>query len=222
MKTDRLIILFTAILGGSDTLKPAPLGADECVCFTDDFSIPHPGWLLLPAHGTGAPRPRAWQLRCRPHVLFPEADVTVWVDASMLVTNLRGLLADAGQADLAAMHHPERRSYLEEAEELVTVGKATRAGIDRQLAAYQDTGFKPQALTSANVLVRRHTPRVRAFNEAWAQELLTFPDDNAQLSLDYCAWLTGTPIHYVKGSYVANPYSVFDIADHHARWKPYR
>lgn len=222
-----MIVLYTAILGGSDRLKPAPsVGADRCICFTDDTRLVQnaQGWeiRLQPVGEGDNPRRLAWQLRCRSHVWFPGADLVVWLDASMFIRDFPRLVGDAGDADLVGMRHPERTSCVDEAEVLVADEKATLEGVTRQVDAYLADGYVPLSLTTAGILLRRHTPRVCAFNRRWASELARYPDDNTQLSLDYCAWKEGVPMTYVAGTYIDNPYLLYDHEEHARRRRPYR
>ena len=71
-----MIVLYTAILGGSDRLHPAPrTGADRCVCFTDDTALERNanGWEIHRWELIATPRREAWLLRCQSHLLFPDA-----------------------------------------------------------------------------------------------------------------------------------------------------
>ena len=216
-------ILYTAILRGSDSLKPAPPGV-EAVCFVDYPSAVGDarGWIIVGHVYNGDPRREAWRLRCQSHVLFGEYDRAVWLDGSFRYVDFARLLEDAGDGELVALRHPHRSSAYEEGPALVAENRGTAEGVQRQLDAYRAEGFAPTSLSAANVLIRRHTPAVIDFNERWRVELDRWPDDNAQLSLDYCAWKAGLTVQYARGTYIDNPYVQYDQEDHRARWRPYR
>lgn len=218
-------IVYTAIIGDCDSLKTAPKGADRCVCFVDDAArFPETrGWelrtILLPI-GADARR-EAWQIRCVPHLLFPEADRTVWIDASFTLTNLSLLLDHAGQAPIAALRHHRRSSCYDEGREIIKVGQARAQDVAAQLDAYRSDGYPGACLSISCILVRDRSVEAQMFNETWSQEIDRHPGDNTQLSLDYSAWLHGLSIRGLKGARHANPYSTHDHEDHKKRRRPY-
>lgn len=222
-----MTIVYTTIFGESDSLKPAPAGADRCVCFVDLWQGSSDldqrlGWEIHLLGEPKEPRREAWRLRCIPQLLFPEADQTVWIDASFTVTDLPKLLADAKGSDLALLRHHRRHSCYDEGVELVSVGQSDKRDVQRQLDGYRREGFAPSSLSISCILVRRNNAKVTAFNELWDREIQAHPGDNTQLSIDYCAWKTGLKVTALKGSRLDNPYSVHDVRDHRKRRKPYR
>jgi hypothetical protein len=215
-----MTVVYTALLGESDTLKPAPAGADRCICVTDRprREASALGWATAPWSVTQqGPRRDAWTIRCRPEAVAPEADVTVWIDASFTVLDLPALLRDAGDAALTGMRHPERSSCYEEGEALMALGAVEAVALTDQLNAYHLEGFAPSSLTIAGVLMRRATPTVHAFNALWESEIHRQAGDLPQVTLDYCAWKVGLPIHYLSGTYLSNPYVLYAHKDHRRR-----
>lgn len=218
-----MTIVYTTIFGGSDSLKPAPIGADRAVCFVDDlFAYPDAqGWELVYEMPDVEPRRNAWHTRCLAHKWFPDATRTVWVDASFHLTNLPRLLRDTGDAPIAALRHHKRRTCYEEAREIVAVGQASAADVDRQMRDYRGDGFNPDHLSISCILVRDRSADVQKFNETWDQQIRAYPGDNTQLSLDYSAWTNGLDIKALKGTRHRNPYAVHDHNDHKQRRRPY-
>jgi len=231
-------VIYTAILGGSDTLKAAPVDvADQCVCFTDaplelhdrpdgtrsSVQVPkQSGWQIATVPATTDPRRNAWWLRARSDLLFPDADVVLWLDASFDMIDVAALLRDAGDAELAGLRHHERASCYEEGAELVGIGQSRAEDVAVQLEKYRREGFAPTALTTSGILLRRRTTRTKAFNELWDYETRLHRGDNTQLSLDYAAWKVGLPITHLQGTYPDNPYVRYDAEDHHLHRRPYR
>lgn len=221
-----MIVLYTAILGDSDSLKRAPKEPDRCVVFTDDPDCYHPrprGWdtRLWNITEDGARRD-AWRLRCGSSTLFPKAGITVWVDASFVVHDFDRLIADfrSLNVDAAAFPHHERTTCYDEGREIVRLGQSRDAIVRAQLLEYERDGFMPKTLTTTGVLIRRRTHRVDAFNRLWLEHIQRF-GDNTLVSIDYCAWKVGLTIGYLPGSYPDNAYTTFDGEDHHARRRPY-
>lgn len=223
-----MIVVYTAILSACDSLKPAPVGADRCVCFTDipALLIDPKGWEIVEwkAESWKEPDPRreAWRLRCIPHELFSEATRTIWIDASFTLTDLPRLLRESRGYDLCALAHQKRTSCYEEAREIVRVGQGQATDVNDQMQAYRRVGFNPPGLSISCVIVRTNTRKVQVFNVAWDLEIRAHAGDNTQLSLDYCAWQSGLTVHHLTGVRKANPYAQHDHADHKKRRQPYR
>lgn len=216
-------VVYTAVLGGSDTLKEAPVNAaDRCYCFTDAPDQESKGWMFKPWRIVDGPRRDAWRLRCRPDLLFPTAQQTLWLDASFEMLDVQALFRDAGDAELAGLNHHERTSCFEEGMELVTIGQSLNWDVQRQLERYAREGFPARHLTTAGILLRRRSALITAFNRHWENEIDMHRGDNTQLSLDYAAWRVGLPITHLTGNYPDNPYVRYDAEDHHLHRRPYR
>jgi len=223
MFSEMKTIVYTTILGGSDSLKQAPEGADECICVVDREHEDPKGWELVMHRTPVLPDPRreAWRIRCQPDWLFQGYDRVVWIDASFTLTNLESLLFDADPYPISALRHHKRSSIYEEGQEIIKVGQANKADVAQQLALYHAADFNPGHLSISCIIVRSHSEKVRAFNETWNREIQSNRGDNTQLSLDYSAWVNGLTIHALKGSRHDNPYATHDAADHKQRRKPY-
>lgn len=221
----RMVIVYTAILGGCDSLKPAPSGA-ECILFTNTDQEYAQGWKFIvwdgPSWHTETPRREAWRLRCVPHSTFNTYDTVVWVDASFTMTDLPRLLRDSAGHELSVLKHHKRKTCYEEGAEVVKNGQSNAVHVTSQMARYHDEWFLPTTLSISCIVVRQNTPAVTAFNNLWDSEIQKHPGDNTQLSLDYCAWKTGVGVHHLEGTRHDNPYALHDHADHKKRRKPYR
>ena len=221
-----MTLVYTAILGGCDSLKPAPEGADRAVCFVDDAAAYHDalGWTLVPYHvsATADPRREAWHLRAVPHRLFFDYTRVVWIDASFTLTDMPKLMRDTGKAPVAALRHHARSSCYTEANEIVRVGQARAEDIEPQMAAYRRAGFIPKHLSISCIVVRDRSEQAVAFSETWDEQTAKHVGDNTQLSLDYSAWAHNLEIAPLRGTRHENPYSVHDHRDHKKRRKPYR
>lgn len=216
-------IVFTAILGTCDSLKPAPKGADAAICFVDN-PADYPdwkGWILRQHTYEGDPRREAWRLRCVPHQLFEAYRDVVWIDASFTMTNLPLLLKHAGAAHIAALPHQARHTCYEEGAEIVKIGQASAEDVHRQLRAYREEGFNPSSLSISCIIVRDHSKAVTRFNEEWARQISLHRGDNTQISIEYAAWKHGLSIQALQGVRKCNPYAAHDHADHKRRRVPY-
>lgn len=218
-----MIVAYTTIFGNSDSLKKAPSGVSRAVCFVDDpaFYVGQSrGWELV-KHPAPNPRREAWHLRCVPHLLFPAARKTIWIDASFTLIDTERLLLDSAGHELSVLRHHARHSCYDEGRIIIKIGQAPAAVVNQQLNAYHDEGFRPEELSISCIIVRENTPRVTAFNERWDAEIQRNPGDNTQLSLDYAAWKSGLKTHYLQGEYRDNPYAHHNHKDHKELRRPY-
>ena len=216
-----MIVLYSAIFGGSDSLKRAP-PADSCVCFTDDPKFAGPGWRVLSREKQDRPRHAARKLKMSPHLIFPDADAWLWVDGSIEIRNWPLLLRDIGDADIACLPHPDRSTCYAEGETVIRLKIAADRGKDQirdALAKYRADGFDPKSLSTTGLFYRRNTPAVVAFNELWHGELNAY-GTNDQVHVDWCAWKAGVAIKHLRGHYRDNPYAVYDGVDHRRRRQP--
>lgn len=212
-----MIVCYTAIFGGSDSLKSAP-PADRCVCYTDDPNLERAGWEIV---RQPAPKPRqaARVLKMTPHLLFPEAAASVWVDGSIEIVDWSRLAADTAAAEIACLRHPDRSTCYDEGRMVIRLERANPSKVDEAMALYRAAGFAPTQLSTTGLFFRRHTPRVAAFNDLWREHLDRF-GTNDQVHVDYCAWRAGAVVTYLAGHYRDNPYARYDREDHHRRRRP--
>jgi len=217
------VIVYTTIFGQSDSIKKAPSGASRCVCFVDDpasYMGETRGWELV-KHPAPNPRREAWHMRCIPHLLFPTARKTIWIDASFTITDLDRLLLDSSGHNISTLRHPWRTTCYEEGRIIIKIGQAEAVDVNRQLDGYRAEGFVPDKLSITCILVRENTQAVTQFNETWDAEIKQHRGDNTQLSLDYAAWKTGQTIHHLAGMYRDNPYAHYNHKDHKELRRPY-
>ena len=214
-----MIVVYTAIFGGSDTLKRPAVGADRCVCYTDDPHLERKGWEVVFRPPEKKPRPAARALKVAAHDLFPAADATIWVDGSICIFDLPALLDAIGDADIACLPHPDRHSCYAEGATVIRFGIAHPRAVNVALELYRRDGFAPTALSTTGLLYRRNTPAVAQFNALWRKHLDAY-GTNDQVHFDYCAWKIGIPVLHLPGHYRQNPFATYDKHDHHVRRKP--
>lgn len=181
-------VVYTAIFGGYDELRPYPATAHcDFICFTDDAALATPGWTVkVVAPRRGHPRMDAKYFKLMPHEVLPDHEVSLWLDASL--NPRRSFVADAlaslASAPLALFNHPERACIYDEASFCADMPKYRSQRVREQVEAYRRTGYPAGAgLYACGVLARRHhDPTLRAVNEAWWRENLAWTWQD-QLSL---------------------------------------
>lgn len=207
-----MITVYTALFGDvtRDRLRPPPEGCDaRYVCFTDAPLSVH-GWTVERVSTVNrSPCFLARLFKARPDRWFGVKATTIWVDASCepLVPAIRVLeqavLAHGSIAPVVALGHPDRNTVEAEAREVTRLDLAPADIVARQLADYQAAGFAIDRgpLTTTGFLLR--LPNAQAFNECWETQIIRY-NLRDQLSVDFSAWRTGTPIAHLPGSYRDN------------------
>jgi hypothetical protein len=201
-----------------DVLYPPECGHEggvEFVCFKD---VPTPreenGWKILPAHfREGSPRLRARLHKVLPHVLFPDAAYSLWLDGVFTpLTPMSALVASYGDALITTHRHPNRSCVYAEASAIAKRGKDDPSRVRAAVKYYRALGFpRNRGLAETGAILRKHCDLVRDFNVRWRCEI----EDRSirdQLSFDVVRWAMKIPSRYFHGSTRNSP---------HFRWRPH-
>jgi hypothetical protein len=205
------LVVYSTIFGRTDPLhEPLRPGNTRFVMFTDQPLVSK-HWEIIRVGPFEAPKRECRKLKQPSHLVFPEADATLWIDASytLLVDPLSILAQYPGE--MYGFRHHKRDRIKDEAPAIVAAGKGKADAIYAQLAAYQadgwDTDANPQReITNGGFLLRRSTDTVRSFNDLWHHEVQTRTLRD-QMSIDYCAHKAGVGIQHLPGSPKANPFA---------------
>jgi hypothetical protein len=169
--------------------------------------------------GALGPRLASRQLKiCADHPALEGAEVTLWHDAAFQLQCNPLTLAEGAllTSDVVAFRHPHRNRIEAEAEAVASLGYMPRDIVRRQVAAYRAAGFTHQhAITSTGFCLRRKTPQVEAWQQAWWHEVMLWGWRD-QLSVDYALWKTELAVLYIAGHYRHNPYAVWHDERGHA------
>ena len=172
-------------------------------------------WRPLPPEVEGLSRSMANRY-CKffPHKLFPDADVSIYVDGKTLIAgNLAPLIAEFVEsgAEIGLFRHPKRSDVVEELALCKEIGKISPEDHhrgDAQIEAYFADGLpREHLLTENGILLRRHDgPGLAPAMEMWWDEMNRHtPRD--QLSLPYVLYKTQLPIKLWTWDYRRNnPY----------------
>lgn len=149
-----------------------------------------------------------------PERLFPEAGLSLYLDANLLITgDLSPFFAEfrASGAAIGLFPHTERSDIATEfafCRQVGKIGPADQALGEAQLAAYAAEGLPPDhGLTENAIILRRHgAPGLAAAMDLWWRQLAAYTGRD-QLSLPYVLWRTGLATHRWDWSYWSeNPY----------------
>jgi hypothetical protein len=207
------IVVYTAITQGYDTLKPYPaswqLEADF-VAFLDDFPTGSE-WKIQPlCRQFRDPCRNAKIYKMLPHEFFPNASYSLWIDGSVQIVSklsLQSLIENyLSQNDLAVFKHRRRNCPYKEGAYCILQGLDSEELIKSQLNKYRRLGYpQDNGLAECTVLLRRHTPIVKSFNEMWHREILAHSRRD-QLSFNFVTHSLGLKYAHFHGDISKNPH----------------
>ncbi|MEE4119771.1 MAG: glycosyltransferase domain-containing protein [Paracoccaceae bacterium] len=155
----------------------------------------------LPAvAGELSPRMVSRYPKILPHKVFPEAEITIWIDASVVVmTDLTPLIDEFRRsgAAMALFPHPSGRNVDEEFTAAVKAGRIRDADLaEVQRQRYREAGIAGLPITENSILFRRGgVPELDAVMERWWDEMTTYTERD-QPSLPFALAGSDLPVHY--------------------------
>jgi len=212
-------IVYTAIAGGYDTLKCAPESWLNEVGFVAFLNAPQPsaGWEMRSLYQRFSDPCRNAKIhKVLSHRYFPDAEYSLWVDGSVTIEPTRTFTALIGEylgsCDLAVFRHRFRRCIYQEGAWCLANRMDSSSKIRRQMQRYYDEQYPlNNGLAHCLLLFRRHTNKIKRFNELWYHEIKNHSRRD-QLSFNYAAHQLGVKIHYLPGSISDNPH--FKLSPH--------
>lgn len=214
------LVVYTCVFGNTDPLhEPVRPDGFRFVCFTDQ-PIKSRHWEIVRLPTQDAPKRACRTYKQPSHLVFPEADATLWIDAAFTLLVSPVAVERMASADVMGFRHPDRTRITQEAEAIIRAGKGRPEHVLAQRDAYVADGWDTEAspqqhITNGGFLFRRHTDVVRRFNEAWHHEVQT-QTLRDQMSIDYCAHKTGVQISHFPGNVRNNRLARI----HHLHGKP--
>lgn len=207
------LVVYTSLIGPGWTLHDPTVMKKgvEYIAFTDQPNLRSDRWSVRKVRTEGDPRIQSRQIKAMPHVLFPHADASLWLDSKFLLRVTPLAMAEHWLEtwDMVALRHPDRDTIEDEAIAIAQLGKASREEMAAQIDAYRKGGYQKQrAITSTGVCLRRHSKVVNHFGELWWHEIRDRCCRD-QMSVDYCAWRAGLKIGYLVGHYRENCYAQY-------------
>ena len=152
------------------------------------WSVRPPHW----KHQICRRRTARWH-KLNSHVLFPDAEYTVWLDGSQRIKTIRpyyDLVAPyLVRHNIATFKHPNRTCVFQEIEACKMRRKDNHALMDRQAEAYRKASYPPfNGMVETACLVRRNCIEVSRFNNVWWDQMVNHSYRD-QLSFNYTAWM---------------------------------
>lgn len=166
--------------------------------------IPNDVWTYRSIHNKFSdPNRNAKIHKILSHVYFPDKEYSLWIDGSVHIkypfpmSRLAEIyLADS---DIALFQHHERDCIYDEAAICIQRNLDDKTVILKQIKKYQLEKYPAHyGLGECTVLLRRHTDKIKEFNEMWWNEICN-GSRRDQLSFNYVARKLNIKINYFPG-----------------------
>jgi hypothetical protein len=218
------IVVYTAIIGGYDTLNEPLIKPDgvDFVCFTDR-DIKSDTWEIhkvIPLYKDNTRTARKYKVL--PHRFVSEYDYSVWIDGNFVVIgDFRQLIDDSV---MKVYDHTScydlRNCVYEEANAIFRLGqepgkkfKDNPFTIKSQMERYISDGY-PQnnGLLSSGVLFRKHNDSdvIKTMENWWTE--IKYGSKRDQLSFNYVSWKNKFEFKYIHKDVRHNEH--FDMKKH--------
>ncbi|MFG0729879.1 glycosyltransferase domain-containing protein [Photobacterium damselae] len=176
------ILVYTAVTGGYDSIKEIDNIENniDYYCITDEHfkgEVPYPWKHIILRNSKKDAKNLARYCKMVPHRLFPNYDVSIWIDGNISIKGeISMLLNDAlKKGNIASYDHWGRNNIYQEFQECALIGHDFAWILDKQLKYYKDAGFESNSLFETNVLIRRHNDHnVKKTMELWLEHYDTF------------------------------------------------
>jgi hypothetical protein len=209
------VTIISSVYGNYDTPEYVPQTVDvDWVLVTDGQTDVDPAWRqIIEPRPHMHPRLAAKVAKCRPD-LYTESDVTIWVDASIVVRPrfAQWILDELGDHPIAQIPHPQRTSIVDEAEVSAGMVKYQGQPVREQAAHYTRQGHQPSwGLWATGLIARHRTSPLQTLGDRWLTEQLrwTYQD---QLSQPYVLHWSGIRPHDLTGGLWHHPH--FTVRSH--------
>ncbi len=211
------LVIYTAITGDYDLLKRQPEKATssaDLVAFVDGENLDsNTGWRCQTPEGAPDDPARNSKIyKIMSHRYFPDKEYSLWLDGSVVIEFAfpveRLVSMYLADHDVAVFRHSRRTCLYQEAQAVMRQHLDDRETIQRQVETYTCEEYPANAGLAENcVLLRRHTAKVREFNEAWWEEIQR-GSRRDQVSFNYVAWKCGLKYRCFPGS-IEEPNGLF-------------
>jgi hypothetical protein len=172
------VIVYTAIFGGYDELKPHPdhPGVDEWLCITDDPDMRCSGWNVIVDEAEAPEVAEHPRMQAKWHKCYPPDNhaKSIWIDGSMLIHDpefFTTVLELLDTADMVMFQHPSRTSIIDEARVSEQMVKYHGLPVVQQAMYYcNDWEWNDRELWASTTIGRNHTDPVFELGSAWFRE----------------------------------------------------
>lgn len=198
------IIVYTAIFGDYDILRDPQNHNPDCryVCFTDSPQDSDVWEVITQRRFMSTPVLDARLRKILVHKVL-NTRYSIWLDGNLQLLDdpVKIVSKYLVNHDIALFAHCERDCVYQESATNILMNKAPVEDIRRQASRYRLEGYpEHNGMVETSILIRRHTPEVRVFNNCWWTEIImeTYRD---QLSFNYAAWKMGMQYEAIGGNF---------------------
>lgn len=221
------LVIYTAIFGNFDKLKTPKIISNNVkyICFSDK-KIKCKPWeirIIKPKYDANRENRR---YKILSYKFFPDHEYSIYLDGRYTIMRDLSLHVKEwlGNNDIAVLKHPKRNCLYEEAEACIKGKKDDIEIIKKQINKYKKEGYpENNGLTANGFIIRRHTKKIKEFNESWWNEVknYSFRDQISfcyviyKLNLKYTIIPIPSPLlgnkEYLKIKYHGNYYTYLKI-----------
>ena len=197
------VVVYSVNLGDKDrllSLHPHP--NCEFHYFTDKKPERSEWQIHEPKVVFDSPRKTSRWHKLHSHVLFPDADITIWFDSNLVLGAPLHSFLDHISGDFSSLNHPHRQCLYDEGEEIIRLQWESWEKIPGQLQAYRSEGYPEQhGLVSTRVVARTNSPAAQELNALWWQHVEKHSLRD-QISLPYVLWKLGMEPNFIPHSFI--------------------
>ncbi len=193
-------VIYTALVDNYDSLmQPAAVDPEfDYICFSDCIKGPKVGvWEIRPIPFTSPSHTRvARYSKLQPHVVLPEYEYSVWMDANILIKGeefyekVNAKIAEG--AKMAFVPHPSRDCVYEEIVRCYRNVRISFRDAVKQRRHLLEMGYPEHwGLMETDLILRRHNdPDVIRISDAWWEELQNYSFRDQLSQMPVC-WKNG-------------------------------
>lgn len=205
-------VIYTSLTKGYDDLRqPETVRPDyDFVCFSNDFTTQHVGvWQIRKITYINNSETRVTRYaKLNPHVVLPEYEYSIWVDANALITERLYCRADeliASNVICAMIKHPIRNCVYEEARYLIAYSIGESHLVYEQAKYIKEHNLPPNAgLYTCSIILRKHHDKdVVRFSSAWWIQYERFSCRD-QMGVSYALSCAGlVPVEFMPSAFLS-------------------
>jgi hypothetical protein len=200
MESSTNITVVTSITGGKDSLINEQVkGNANWVAYLDTPEVSDTWTVKTACDKFKDPRRNSRPPKILIHK-YCNTEYSIWIDGSIQMNVTPEFLIDKylKDCDIAVSKHPLRDCVYEEATVCAKTKLDDPEVIIEQVKCYEDDGYaKHKGLAECAIILRRHTPEVEAFNNAWWAEYTRFSRRD-QISFPYAVDRVGIRVNYIE------------------------
>lgn len=168
-----MITVYTCITGDKDSLIEDQVKGNARFIAYSDIPRSSNTWEIRKAYDRFTdPRRNSRIQKILAHQ-YIDTEYSIYIDGNMKLCVPPEVLIEKHlkDCDMALFKHPNRDCLYDEAIECAKRGLDDVETIIEQAKMYEEDGYaKHKGLCECGILIRRHTPKVEAFNNAWWSE----------------------------------------------------